>query len=82
MISLFLSFFYFLVPIALLVFFVASLVMFCRAKAANKRAPGTYTEEQVRTRLLLLIISSCVAGVMLLCVLGLIALMFMAVAYM
>ena len=73
---------YLSLPLALLAFFVISLVLYCRAKAGNKREPGTYTDDQVRLRLTLLIISACIAGIMLLCVVGLIALMFMAVAYM
>lgn len=73
---------FFLIPTGLLVFFIVSLVLYCTARAANKRAPGTYTDSQMSTRKVLLLVSGAIAAVVVIAVLMLVALMFMAVAYM
>ncbi|MBQ7922840.1 MAG: hypothetical protein IJ325_09755 [Clostridia bacterium] len=73
---------YFLIPSAAILFFVISLVMYLYARRKNKRVPGTYTENQMKTRLICLIVSSVIAGVLALVVIGFMILLFMAVAFM
>ncbi len=78
----FISILYYTVPIAAVIFFVVSLASFLIAKSNNKRTPGKYSESQIKTRLLLLIISSVVAGVILSMIISFVILLSMAVAYM
>lgn len=78
----FVSILFFAVPIAAVIFFVVSLVSFLTAKSSNKRTPGKFSESQIKTRLLLLIVSSVIAGVILAMVISFVALLYMAVAYM
>ena len=73
---------FFGVPIAAVLFFGVSLWRFLSAKGANKKAPGTYTENQLAALRLVLILASVIAGVICAIVVGFICLMFMAVAYM
>ncbi len=73
---------YFLIPLAALVFFVVSLILYCMARAQNKRFPGSVRPDTLKTRLTLLIVSSVILGVLVLVTVGLIALLFMALAYM
>ena len=69
-------------PVAAIVFFVVSLVMFLRARRANRHVPETYSKQQMTARLVCLIVSSCIAGMMLLMVVGFALLLMMAVAFM
>ena len=62
--------------------FIASLILYCQAKSANKKNPGTYNEMQIKTRRNALIASSVVAGIILSVILGFIILLMTAVAYM
>lgn len=62
--------------------FIASLILYCQAKSANKKVPGTYNEMQVKTRRNILIASSVVAGIILSVILGFTILLMSAVAYM
>ncbi len=73
---------FYLIPIGSVAFFIVSLVAFCTSKNANKRSPGSYTEKQLKTRKILLIISSIIMGVMVAVVVGLMALLFIGIAYM
>ncbi len=77
-----LSYIFYLIPLAFFVFFAVSLILFLTAKAKNKKAPGTYTKSQIQTRKIMLIISAVIAGVLLAVIISLIALLYMAVAYM
>ena len=62
--------------------FISSLILYCQAKSANKKVPGTYNEMQVKTRRNILIASSVVAGIILSVILGFMILLMSAVAYM
>ena len=62
--------------------FIASLILYCQAKSANKKAPGTYNEMQLKTRKNALIASSLVAGIILSVILGFVILLMTAVAHM
>lgn len=70
------------IPVGVLVFFCISQFRYQSAKQQNKRAPDTYSPEDIRQRLILLIVSSVILGVMVAVIIGFIALMFMAIAFM
>ena len=70
------------IPGGVLAFFIVSLFRYQIAKRQNKQAPDTYSPEDIRRRLILLIVSAVILGVMLAVVIGFIALMFLAVAFM
>lgn len=76
------QFFYYAIPVAAVVFFVVSLVLFLSAKRQEAQAPGSVDATRLKTLKWLLIVSSIIAGVLLLVVVAFVALMFMAVAYM
>jgi len=73
---------YYLIPASALIFFAVSLLCYLRAKSKNRRVPGTYSEKQMKTRRICLIISSVIAGIMAVVVIGFIGLLMMAVAFM
>ena len=75
--------FFFAIPLALIALFGISLYRYVSAKKQNKVAPGTFSDEEVKNRKVVLIVLSVVAGVLVAIVIGFIALMlFMAVAHM
>jgi len=76
------SILYYLIPASALVFFIVSLVRFVYARRKNKRSPGTYSEEAMKSRKICLIVSSVIAGILAAVVLGFIGLLMMAVAFM
>ena len=51
-------------------------------KKQNEEVPGTFAPEETKRRKIMLIIASVVAGVLVAVVIGFIALLFMAVAFM
>ncbi len=73
---------YLLVPIAIIAFFVTSLVMYLVAKKKNKLAPDTYTNSQINVRFALLLVSSLLLVGFVITVAVLVALLYMAIAYM
>lgn len=73
---------FFLIPLLFLGFFVTSLIMYLVAVSKNKKTPDTYSKTQVKTLKVLLIVSSVILGVLLAVIISLIALLYMAVAYM
>jgi len=75
-------FFSFFVPIALVFTFGLSIFLYCYAKHKNKKVPGTYTDEQIKHRRIFLIVFSGIFGLAVLVMVGLTALLFMAVAFM
>ena len=62
--------------------FIASLILYCQAKSANKKAPGTYNEMQLKTRRNMLIASSVATAIVLTVVVGFFVMLMSAVAYM
>lgn len=64
------------------VFFVISLVACISAKRKNRIQPGSVSPEELKWKRTLLIASSVVLGVFLAVVIGLIALLYSAVAFM
>lgn len=73
---------YFGIPTLALLFFGISLFRYCHAKYRNRRIPGTFGEDAVRTRKFLLIVSAVIAGVLAAVILGFMVLLLMAVAFM
>ncbi len=71
-----------LAPIAALVYFIVSLVRFCRAKKKNKQELGTYTRSEMLGRKIHLIVSSVLLVLILTIVFGLIWLVYMVSNYM
>ena len=74
--------FFFLLPIAIIAFFVTSLVLYIIAKNRNKKTPGSYNDVQMQTRKLCLIFSSILLGLLVLAALSVFSLFFMAIAFM
>ncbi|MBE6677212.1 MAG: hypothetical protein E7597_00245 [Ruminococcaceae bacterium] len=70
------------IPIALIVLLGVSLYHYLYAKKQNKTEPGTFSDGEIKKRKITLIILSVIAGVFAAIVIGFIALMFMAVAFM
>ena len=69
-------------PVLALVFFVISLWRFISAKRKNKIQPGSFPVEEIKRRKRLLVISSVIAGFFVVVIVGLIALLYTAVAFM
>ena len=74
--------FFLAIPIALIVLLGVSLYHYLYAKKQNKTKPGTFSDGEIKKRKITLIILSVIAGVFAAIVIGFIALMFMAVAFM
>lgn len=69
-------------PVAAVVLFVISLVRYIRARRANRRAPDTYTKGQMTSRLVWLIVTGVITGVMAAMIFGFMLLILTAVAFM
>lgn len=82
MLSYLISILYYLIPVAAIAFFLGSLIAYLIAKNKNKRAPGTYSDAQIKSRKICLIVSGVIAGILLAVVLAFIGLLMMAVAFM
>jgi len=76
------EFLYFAIPVAAIIFFVVSLCLYLSAKKQNKLQPGSVSAQTLRSRKIMLIVSSVIAGVLAVVVFAFVALMFMAVAFM
>ena len=74
--------FFFAIPIILIALFGVSLYRYISAKKQNKMAPGTFSDAEIKKRRIMLIVLSVIAGALAVIVIGFIALMFMAVAFM
>lgn len=70
------------IPLAAIVFFIVSLVLYCSARRQVKRQPGSISSRKLKTYKTMLIVSSVIAGVLAAVVIGCVGLMFMAVAFM
>lgn len=69
-------------PIAAEAFLVVSIIRFILAKVKNKRVPNTYTDKQIKTRLILLIVSAAIYLTLIAVFIGFILLLFSSIAYM
>jgi len=82
MLSYIISALYYLIPAAALAVFVVSLISFLSAKKKNKQTPGTYSDDQMITKRICLIVSSVILGILAVVVIGFIVLMMVAVTFM
>lgn len=82
MYSILYSILFFSIPILLFVLLGISIFRFVTAKIKNKRVPNTFLPNQIRARLIWLIVSAVAVGVMYMVAIGFIAVFFSAVAYM
>ncbi len=73
---------FFAIPVVLLTFLGISIYRYVSAKKKNAKDPETFSPSEMKTRKIVLIIASVLAGVFLVIVIGFIALLFMAVAFM
>jgi len=76
------EFLYFAIPVAAIIFFVVSLCLYFSTKKQNKLQPGSVSTQTLRSRKTMLIVSSVIAGVLVVVFLAFVALLFMAVAFM
>ena len=73
---------FFVIPAILILFIGISFYRYRSAKKQNEEVPGTYSAEEIKRRKIMRIIASVAAGVLVAVVIGFIALLFMAVAFM
>lgn len=73
---------FFAIPLAILGFFAVSLIRYLSARKQERELPGSIPPQDMKTRKVLLIISAVIAGALVAMVIGLIALLYMAVAFM
>ncbi len=72
----------FLLPLAIVVFFTISLVLYIIARRTNKKTPGRYNDVQMQTRKLCLIFSSVLLGLLIFAISFIFSLFFMAISFM
>ena len=70
------------IPAIVIVLFGVSLYRYISAKKRNKNAPGTFPPEEIKKRKIFLIITSVILGVFVVVVIGFMALLFLAIAFM
>ena len=73
---------FFAIPILLIALFGVSLYRYVSAKKQNKAVPGTFSDAEIKKRKIMLIVLSVIAGILAVIVIGFIALLFMAIAFM
>ncbi len=73
---------FFAIPLLFIVLFGISLFRYLSAKRQNKVTPGKFSDKEIKTRGIVLIVLSVILGIFVAVVLGFIGLMYMAVAYM
>ena len=75
-------FLYFSIPAITLILWGVSLYKYLSAKKANKKVPGTISEDELKRRKTMLIVTSVIAAVLVAVIIGFIGLLFLAVAFM
>lgn len=73
---------FFAVPAISSIILLVSLSLFFGAKADNKKHPGCHAEKQIKRYKLVAIVSGIVTGAFVLIFLGMIGLLYLAVAFM
>ena len=73
---------FFGIPVLTVGFFIRSLYAYIKARKINKEFPDTFPAEEMKKRIVRLVVSSIMMGVLVAAVIGFIWLMYMAVAYM
>lgn len=74
--------FFFAIPMLIIAFFGVSIYRYLSARRKNRIAPGAVLPEEMKKRKIQLIASAIIAGALVIVVIGFIALLFMAVAFM
>ena len=74
--------FFFAIPLMAIAYLGVSIYRYASAKRQNKLTPGSIPPEEIKRRLIRLIVSAIVVAVLVIVVIGIINLFFMAVAYM
>ena len=69
-------------PLVLLLFSGVNIYRYYVARKANKVNPNTYSKQEMRMRMILAIISIIITGFIILIVIGIIMIMFGAIAFM
>ena len=77
-----LGYLFFCLPALSIVLFIVSLVDYRKAKRGAQADPDSITQEKLRGKRILTIVLGVIAGCVTLCLVGLIALAYMAVAFM
>lgn len=73
---------YLTLPVLSVIYFIFSAVRYNSAKKKNAANPDTVSAEEMKSRKRSLIISSCLAGFMVVALISISALFFMSIAYM
>lgn len=73
---------FFLPIVAVLAFFMVSLILYISAKRQQKRDPESVTNDRLRVLRVLLIVSSIMAGLLVVFAAVLITMLYFAIAYM
>lgn len=70
------------IPVIAIVYFIVSTVRYTSAKATNKHTPDTFNKEEMKSLKKRLIVSACIAGVLVAVVIAFACLFFIGIAYM
>lgn len=70
------------IPLISLALFIVSLCRYISAKKRNKVAPGTFSDDVIKERKIMLIAMSVILGILVAVFVGFIFLVFSAIAYM
>ena len=73
---------FFGIPVILIALLGVCLYRYISAKRQNKASPGKFSDKEIRKRKIMLILVSVIVGILTAIVIGFIALLYMAVAYM
>lgn len=73
---------FFGIPIAITAVFIVSLAMFLFAWIKNRKVPGSFSEQQIKSRGMFLIVMSCIFAVLFLVIVGFIIMLMFSIAYM
>lgn len=71
-----------LLPIAVVSFFAVSLVRYCIARSKNKKSPDFYSAKEMHKRMLMLVFSSIILGIIVFSVLCVLCLLMFALSFM
>lgn len=69
-------------PVLSVIYFISSAVIYNSGKKKNSKNPDTVSAEEMKSRKRSLIISSCLAGFMVVAMISVSAMFFMGIAYM
>lgn len=73
---------FFSIPIAVTAVFIVSLFLFLYAWIKNRKVPGSFSKQQIRSRSIFLIVMSVIFGILFLVVVGFIIMLMFSIAYM